>query len=97
MHDRYYEPEDNDDGDLIENRVAELMKEDYNPSTYSNFSEGICEAKKSDVESVETILQMPDIDYAALGRKLYCMAYEYMENIATKHAEEDLCSGNLYD
>ena len=97
MHDRYYEPEDDDSGDLIENRMAELMKDDYSPDKYCNFAEGISEADRKDREAVEAILQQPEIDYAALGRKLYCMAYEYMERIAENHAQEDYASGYLND
>ena len=92
---RYYEPEDDDDSDRIADRVAELMKEDYNPNEYSHFAEGISEANEKDRAVVEEMLQQPEIDYAALGRKLYCMAYEYMESIAESHAADNLASGYL--
>lgn len=91
---RYYEPED-DDSDKLDERVAELMKEDYNPQVYSNFAEGISEANEKDREAVEAILQQPQIDYEALGRKLFCMAYDYMEGYANNHAQENLSSGYL--
>lgn len=94
-HERYYEPEDNDDSDKIDERVSELMKDEYNPAVYSNFAEGISEANEKDREAVELILQQSEIDYAALGRKLYCMAYEYMEGIAESHAADNLASGYL--
>lgn len=94
MHDRYYQPED-DDSDLIDDRVSELMKDEYNPTKYSNFAEGIYEANKKDQEAVEAILQQPTIDYEALGRKLFCMAYDYMEHYAISHAEENRASGYL--
>ncbi len=55
-NDRYYEPED-DDSDLLDERIADLMKEDYNPENYSNFAEAISEAEIPDRESVEMILQ----------------------------------------
>ena len=92
---RYYEPEDNDDSDRIDDRVSELMKDEYDPTQYSNFAEGISEAKESDREAVEAILQQSKIDYEALGRKLFCMAYEYMEGYANSHAEANLSSGYL--
>ena len=92
---RYYEPEDNDDSDRIDDRVAELIKDEYNPTQYSNFAEGISEANEKDREAVELILQQSKIDYEALGRKLFCMAYDYMEGYATSHAEENLSSGYL--
>lgn len=95
-HDAYYEPED-DDSDLLDDRVAELLKEDYDPTEYTNFSEGICEANDADRQAVEDILKQPTIDYEALGRKLFCMAYDYMEKFAENHAQEDLSAGFLHD
>ena len=95
-NDRYYEPED-DDSHLLEERIAELMKEDYNPENYTNFSEAISEAKDSDREAVELLLQENPINYEALGRKLYCMAFEYMERYAENHAQEDLSAGFLHE
>jgi len=92
---RYYEPEDNDDSDRIDDRVSELMKDEYDPKKYSNFAEGISEANDKDREAVELILQQPEIDYEALGRKLFCMAYDYMEGYANSHAEANLASGYL--
>ena len=96
MHDRYYEPED-DDSDLLDERIADLLNSDYNPETYSNFAEAISEANEKDREAVETILQQSPIDYEALGRKLFCMAYDYMEKFAENHAQEDLSAGYLHD
>jgi len=96
MHDRYYEPED-DDSDLLAERISELMKSDYDPTEYAHFAEAISEAKQSDCEAVEDILKQPTINYEALGRKLFCMAYDYMEKFAENHAQEDLNAGNLHD
>lgn len=93
--DCYYEPENDADPDRIDDRISELMQDEYDPTKYSNFSKGVSEARKKDRESVELILQNPEIDYDALGRKLFCMAYDYMENFAIKHAESDLFSGYL--
>ena len=87
MHDRYYEPED-DDSDLLDERVAELMKEDYDPTEYAHFAEGISEAKKEDCQAVEDILKQPTIDYEALGRKLFCMAYDYMEKRSISEVQD---------
>jgi hypothetical protein len=96
MHDRYYEPED-DDSDLLDERIAELIKSDYDPTEYAHFAEAISEANKADCESVEDILKQSTIDYEALGRKLFCMAYDYMEKFAENHAQEDLSAGFLHD
>ena len=96
MHDRYYEPED-DDSDLLDERIADLLNTDYNPESYNNFSEAISEAKPSDIEAVEAILQQSPINYEALGRKLFSMAYDLMEKYAENHAQEDLSAGYLHD
>ena len=87
-------PEDND-SDRIDDRVADLMKDEYDPKQYANFAEGISEANEKDREAVELILQQSEIDYEALGRKLFCMAYDYMEGYANSHAEANLSSGYL--
>ena len=93
---RYYEPED-DNSDLIDDRVAELMEDEYSIKKYSNFSEGISEAKKEDQVIIEEMLSKPhaDMDFEALGRKLWSMSYDYMEQYAISHAEENLASGYL--
>ena len=96
-NDRYYEPEDDDSGDLIADRISDLMKEDYSPENYSNFSEAIAEAEIPDREAIEMILQQSPINYEALGRKLYFIAFEYMEKLAEEHAQEDYAAGYLND
>jgi hypothetical protein len=96
MHDRYYEPED-DDTDLLNERISELMKSEYSPNQYDHFAEAISEAAKSNREAVEMILQQRPINYEALGRKLFGMAYDYMEKFAENHAQEDLSAGYLND
>jgi len=94
---RYYEPEDDNDSDRINDRVAELMEDEYSIEKYHNFAEGISEAKEADRVIIEEMLSKPhaDMDFEALGRKLWSMAYEYMENYAISHAEENLSSGYL--
>lgn len=83
--DAYYEPEDDpNDSEEIEWEIDQLMKGDLNPDDYSNFSEAIYEADRPDREAVEDILAQSPIDYEALGRKLYCIAYEYAEKWATE-------------
>jgi len=98
MHDRYYEPED-DDSDLLQDRIADLLNSDYDiRNNFSLFAEGISECSEADKESIITILQgnVNTIDFAALGRKLWAVSFAYAESIAENHATEDLTSGNLY-
>jgi len=94
---RYYEPEDDNDSDRINDRVAELMEDEYSIKKYSNFAEGIYEANEKNRAIIEEMLSKPhvDINFEALGRKLWDMAYEYMEGYANSHAEANLSSGYL--
>lgn len=92
---RYYEPEDNDDQDRIDERVAELLNDEYSPDDPKNFLEAICEYSKEDREAIGDILMQSPIDYEALGRKLYCMAYDYWEKCAENNASDALVKGYL--
>ena len=82
-HDAYYEPEDDYmDSDELQAEVAELMKDEYNPCTWSNFTDAFAATQnKDDIEFLEQALK--NRDFEALGRKLWNMSYEYMESFAT--------------
>lgn len=87
--DAYYEPEDSPhDSEEMQWEIEQLMKGELNPDDYSNFAEAIYEAGQKDREAVEDILCQPQINFEALGRKLYDMAYSYAE----KWAEERVLS-----
>jgi hypothetical protein len=92
-NDRYYEPEDDDENEKVDERVAELMKEDYKPTDFNNFIESISEASKKDVETIEDYLEQGEFE--KLGRKLWSICYERMEAQANSHAVENLMSGYL--
>ena len=94
MHDRYYEPED-DDSDLLDERISELMKDEYDPSKTSNIAEAISEASANDQEIIRDFIENKAWD--KLGAKLFYMTYEYMEKFAENHAQEDLSAGYLHD
>jgi hypothetical protein len=98
-NDRYYEPEDDDSGDLIADRVSDLMQSDYDPTNYDTFAECIAEAKEADRLIIEEMLKkhISERDYEALGKKLFYMAYERMELFAEEHAQEDYAAGYLND
>lgn len=100
MHDRYYEPEDNNDEDLLTDRICELLNSRYDiTQDFALFAEGISECSEADRESILTILQgnIHTIDFAQLGRKLWDVAFTYSESLAESHAIDDLNSGNLHD
>ena len=79
--------------DKIDERVEELMSEDYNPNTFDNFIESISEADKTDIETIEDYLEKGEFE--KLGRKLWSICYDRMEKQATDHAVENLNSGYL--
>ena len=97
-NDRYYEPDSEDDDwvDWYPCRVADYMDGEYSITKYGNFAEGIQEAAASDRLIVEEMLDKPhaDIDFAALGRKLWDMSFSYMERFAQDSAQEDWDKGN---
>ena len=96
MHDRYYEPEDDDSGDFIDERTYELLKtEDYNLSLIHHLAEAISEASELDQASIIDFVNQQN--WEALGRKLYYISYEYMEILAESHAIDDYNSGLLHD
>ena len=83
MHDRWYEPEDDYmDSDELQAEVADLMKDKYNPCKWDNFNDAFAATQnKDDIAFIEQALE--NRDFEALGRKLWNMSYEYMENFAT--------------
>ena len=97
-NDRYYEPDSSDDdwADWYPCRVADYLDGEYSIKKYSNFSEGISEAKDADRLIIEEMLAKPhaDIDFAAFGRKIWDMAFSYMEGYAENAAQEDWERGN---
>jgi hypothetical protein len=98
MSDRYYEPDSEDDDwyDWYPCRVADYMDGQYSITKYSNFIEGITEAKEADRLIIEEMLHQPhaDIDFTVLGRKLWDMSFSYMERFAQDAAQEDWDRGN---
>lgn len=83
--DAYYEPEDHpNDSEEVQWEIDQLMNGELNPDAYCNFSEAINEADQKDREAVEDILFQNPINFEALGRKLYDIAYTYAEKWATE-------------
>jgi hypothetical protein len=96
LHDRYYEPEDDNSGDFIDERTNELLKtEDYDPSLIHHLAEAISEAKPDDQASISDFIEQSN--WEALGRKLYYISHEYMEKLAESHAVHEYNSGLLND
>jgi hypothetical protein len=95
-HDRYYEPEDDDSGDFIDQRTAELLNtKDYDPALIHHLAEAISEA--GELEQATIIDFVNQGNWENLGRKLYYISHEYMEKMAENHAIDDYNSGLLHD
>lgn len=92
LHDRYYEPEDDDCGDFIDERTAELLNtKDYDPSLVHHLAEAISEANSEDQITIKDFIDQGN--WEALGRKLYYISHEYMEKFAEAKALDEYNSG----
>lgn len=96
MHDRYYEPEDDNSGDFIDDRAQELLKtKDYDPALNHHLAEAISEANPEDQQSIQDFIA--NSEWEKLGMKLYYISHEYMESLAEAHAIDEYNSGLLHD
>jgi outer membrane lipoprotein-sorting protein len=94
--DKYYEPEDDNSGDFINQRVAELLKtKEYDPSLLTHLSEAISEASDADQYIIKDYVAQRD--WHKLGMKLYYISAEYMEKYAEQHAIGEYNQGLLHD
>ena len=83
---------DSEDEDIyIENRVPELMEEEYDPSDISHMAEAISEASEDDQATIRDYIEQKD--WAKLGQKLYVMSYDYMEKFAESAAQREVSNG----
>jgi len=90
-HDAYYEPDDYDDrSDEIEERAWQLMKPGamFDYRTSGAISEALGEMGVDDAKALQDVIDSGD--HEALGRKLICMAMEYMEGHAKSVAENEI-------
>lgn len=83
---------DNEDEEIyIEERIPELMKEEYDPADTSNMAEAISEASDNDKETIRDYIEQKAWD--KLGLKLYTMTYDYMEKFAESAAQREVERG----
>lgn len=82
-HDAYYEPEDDFDGDSLEEQIYDAVANDpdYDPADMMNMSEAI--GQESDNEEVQQFIKdcVAAKDWAKLGMKLYQLSWDYQESI----------------
>lgn len=85
-------PDSSDEDEYIDNRVCELLNTDeYDPTDVSHMSEAISEANEADQQTIRDFIEQDK--WQELGRKLFCMSYEYMEKFATSQAESEIQQG----
>lgn len=75
----------------IEERISELMKEEYDPSDVGHMAEAISEASENDQEIIRDFIEQKAWD--KLGAKLFYMTYEYMEKYAESAAQREVEQG----
>lgn len=73
---------------LIDERAAEYLADEYNPSKYNNFVETIQELDNADhIAYIEQMLA--ERNFEALGRKLWAINVERWELLADRKACND--------
>ena len=78
-----YDPSNNDDQTIIDDRTNELIKTDYNPSKL--IAEAISELTVK--ENLEMSEYVNENDMTGLGNYIYLKAYDFAHTMATKQAE----------
>jgi hypothetical protein len=75
----------------IENRIDELMYEEFDPSDAGHIAEAISEASEDDQQTIRDYIEQKAWD--KLGLKLYDISYEYMERFAELTAQREVEQG----
>ena len=89
LQEPYYDDDDPYKDDVIFERTKDLMTEGalFDPYNWENFSNTIYEAKK---EEVECILDWAkNKEFEKLGRAIWCLVHEAMENKASEKANDE--------
>ena len=86
-----YDPSNNDDQTIIDDRTNELIKTDYNPSKL--IAEAISELTVK--ENLEMSEYVNENDMTGLGNYIYLKAYDFAHTMATKQAEYEFHNGEL--
>lgn len=85
-------PDNTDEEEYIDARVWELLKtKEYDPTDISHMSEAISEADEATQQTIRDFIEQDK--WHELGRKLFCISYEYMEKFATSEAEHEIQQG----
>jgi len=86
-----YDPSNNDDQTIIDDRTNELIKTDYNPSKL--IAETVSELTVK--ENLEMADYVKENDMTGLGNYIYLKAYDFAHKLATQQAEHEFQNGDL--
>jgi len=86
-----YDPSNNDDQTIIDDRINQLIKTTYNPAAM--IMEAVYEFTMADYD--KTVEFVNENDMLGLGNFMYLKAYDFAYLLATKQAEKEFNNGEL--
>ena len=89
----WIDPLSDDGQELIDDRINELIKTDYNPAKL--IAEAVTELTVKD--NLEMAEYVNENDMTGLGNYIYLKAYDFAYLLATKQAEHEFNNGELND
>jgi hypothetical protein len=89
----WIDPLSDDGQELIDDRINELIKTDYNPANL--IAEAVSELTIK--ENLEMAEYVKENDMSGLGNYIYLKAYDFAHKLATQQAEHEFQNGELND
>jgi len=86
-----YDPSNNDDQTIIDDRINQLIKTTYKPAAM--IMEAVYEFTMADHD--KTVEFVNENDMLGLGNCMYLKAYDFAYLLATKQAEHEFQNGDL--
>ena len=86
-----YDPSNNDDQTIIDDRINQLIKTDYKPSKL--ISEAVSELTVK--ENLEMAEYVKENNMTGLGNYIYLKTYDFAHKLATQQAEHEFNNGEL--
>jgi hypothetical protein len=89
----WIDPLSDDGQELIDNRINELIKTDYNPANLVN--EAVSEFTVKENQQVADYIN--ENNMTGLGNYIYLKTYDFAYKLATQQAEREFHNGDLND
>jgi len=89
----WIDPLSDDGQELIDDRINQLIKTDYNPANLVN--EAVAEFTVKENQQVANYVN--ENDMTGLGNYIYLKAYDFAHKLATQQAEREFHNGDLND